>query len=136
MAKRERRWVRTKAITKEEKEAVAAICERFVAEVLKPRILPEIRRTQFNYPIEIFGKWRGSKYSFIARYRSGFSDNLGAEFDSALIRLDHLEECLEETRFDVMWRRYTGQWWCLYPSVGLEEALRLIETEPLLQAIS
>ncbi len=47
-----------------------------------------------------------------------------------------MEECLEETLCDVMWRRYTGQWWCLYPSVGLEEALRLIETEPLLQAIS
>jgi hypothetical protein len=136
MAKRERRWVRIKALTKEEKAAVAAVCERFVAKVLKPRFLPEIRPTQFNYPIDIFGKWRGSKYSFITRYRSGFSDNLGAEFDSAFTRLDHVEECLNETRFDVMWHRHTGQWWRLHSAVTLEEALRFIETEPLLQPIS
>lgn len=128
--------MRIKALTKEEKAAVAAVCERFVAKVLKPRFLPEIRPTQFNYPIDIFGKWRGSKYSFITRYRSGFSDNLGAEFDSAFTRLDHVEECLNETRFDVMWHRHTGQWWRLHSAVTLEEALRFIETEPLLQPIS
>jgi hypothetical protein len=32
-----------------------------------------------------------------------------------------------------MWHRHTGQWWRLHSSVTLEEALRLIETEPLLQ---
>lgn len=136
MAKRERRWARVKALSKEEKAAVAAVCERFIAKVLKPRFLPEISPTKFNYPIDIFGKWRGSKYSFITRYRSGFSENLGAEFDSAFTRLDHVEECLNETRFDVMWHRHTGQWWRLHSAVTLEEALRLIETEPLLQPIS
>lgn len=75
----------------------------------------------------------GSRYSFITRYRSGFLDNAGKEFDSAFTRLDHVEELIAETRFDVMWHRHTGQWWPLYSSVTLEEALRLIETEPLLQ---
>ena len=44
-----------------------------------------------------------------------------------------LEECFTETQFDVMWRRHTGRWWLLHPSVTLEEALHLIETEPPLQ---
>jgi len=136
MAKRERRWVRVKAITKEEKAAVAAVCERFIAEVLKPRFLPEVRPTPFNYPIDILGKWRGNKYSFITRYRSGLADNLGAEFDSAFTRLDHVAEYFDELRFDVMWRRHTGRWWRLHSAVTLDEALRLIETEPLLQPIS
>lgn len=124
-------WVR--ALTAEDKEAVAAACERFIAEELKPRFLPGIRPSQFNYPVDVFGRWRGSKYSFITRYRSGFPENTGEEFDSAFTRLDHVEECLAETRFDVMWHRHTGQWRRLHSAVTLEAALRLIETEGLLQ---
>lgn len=127
--------MRVKALTKEEKAAVAAACESFIAETLKPRFLPEIRPTQFNFPVDILGKWRGSKYSFVTRYRSGYSDNLGAEFDSPFVRLDHVEEYVDEIRFDVMWRRHTGQWWSLHSGVTLEEAFRLIETEPPLQPI-
>lgn len=133
MPKRAGRWVRVGVLRPAEKAAVAAACERFIAEKLKPRFLPEIRRTQFNYAVDIFGKWRGNKYSFITRYRSGFPDNLGEEFDSAFTRLDHVEECIAETRFDVMWHRHTGQWWRLHSAVTLDEALRLIETEGFLQ---
>jgi hypothetical protein len=133
MSKREWKWVRSKALTGEEKAAIAAACERLIAATLKPRFLPEIRPTRFNYPIEILGKWRGNKYSFITRYRSGFPGNAGEEFESAFARIDHVEESIVENRFDVMWHRHTGQWWHLHSSVTLEEALRLIETEPLLQ---
>jgi hypothetical protein len=126
------KWVRVRALTAEERAAVSDACERFIAEVLKPRFLPQVRPTQFNYPIDMFGKWRGSKYSFITRYRSGFHENAGEEFDSAFVRLDHLEERLGETRFDVMWRRHTGQWFRLHASAALGEALRLMESEELL----
>jgi len=95
--------------------------------------MPEIRPTEFNYPIDILGKWRGSKYSFVERYRSGFPHNLGEEFDIAFTRLDVVEQDRQGMRFDVMWHRHTGQWFRLYRSVPLDEALRLIETESLLQ---
>ena len=133
MRKQAKRWVRVRALTTGEKSSIAAACERFIGETLKPRFLPEIRPTRFNYPIDIFGKWRGTKYSFITRYRSGFPDNLGEEFDSAFTRLDHVQEHPVEVRFDVMWRRHTGQWWLLYSSVRLEDALQLMGTESLLQ---
>lgn len=123
--------MRIRTLSAAEKVAIAATCERSIA-VLKRRFLPEIRPTTFNYPVDIFGKWRGSKYSFITRYRSGFPDNAGEEFDSPFTRLDHLEDSIAEPRFDVMWHRHTGQWWRLHSSVTLEEALHLIETEPLL----
>jgi len=129
------RWVRVKPLTADEKAAVAAICERFIVEVLKPRFLSEIRPTQFNYPVDLFGKWRGSKYSFITRLRSGFSDNTGTEFDDAFTRLDHVEESLAETRFDVMWYRHTGTVVALAFGGDAERALHLIETDPLLQPI-
>jgi hypothetical protein len=133
MPKRETRWVRVRALSAEEKADVAAACERFIAGTLKPRFLPEVRPTEFNYPVDIFGRWRGSKYSFITRYRSGFPDNLGEEFDVPFTRLDHAYERLAEVRFDVMWRRHTGQWWLIYSAVSLDEALRSIETDVFLQ---
>lgn len=126
-------WVRTRVLTPADKAQIAATCQRFVTETLKPRFLPEIRPTEFNYPVDIFGKWRGTKYSFITRYRSGFSDNLGEEFDSAFTRLDHVPEHFGENRFDVMWHRHTGQWFRLHVAVTLEEALRLIEADGILQ---
>ena len=133
MVKREKRWVRVEPLAAQEKAAIAARCDHFIANNLKPRFLPEVRRTRFNYPVDILGKWRGSKYSFITRYRSGFPDNEGEEFEVTFTRLDHVEESLAETRFDVMWRRHTGQYWRTHSSVTLEQALDLIDTEPLLQ---
>jgi len=53
-----------------EKVAITAACEKFITEVLRPRFLPEIRPTEFNYAVAIYGKWRGNKYRFITRYRS------------------------------------------------------------------
>lgn len=132
MAKRPRQWVWVRTLDKQEKAAIAATCERFIAETLKPRFLPQIRPTVFNYPIDIVGRWRAHRYSFIGRYRSGFADNLGREFDSAFTRLDHVEEHRGGTRFDVMWHRHTGQWFRLYAAVPLEEALSLMESDELL----
>jgi hypothetical protein len=129
MAKRQ--WVRVKVLTKEDKAAIAANCERFIAEVLIPRFLPEIRPTEFNYPVAITGKWRGDKYSFIQRYRSGFADNAGEEFDAAFARLDHVSG----DRFDLMWHRHTGQWLCFRAGITLAEALALMETEGLVQPV-
>jgi hypothetical protein len=68
MATWERRWVRVKPLAPNDKAAIDVVCRRFIAEILKPRFLPEIRPTRFNYPVDILGKWRDYKYGFITRY--------------------------------------------------------------------
>jgi hypothetical protein len=133
MPKRETRWMRVRALSGEEKHTVSTACQHFIDRTLKPRFLPEVRASEFNYPVDIVGKWRGNKYSFIVRYRSGFPDSLGEEFDAPFTRLDHVAECVTDVRFDLMWHRHNGQWWRLHASVTLEEALKLIETQPVLQ---
>lgn len=130
--KRERVRVWAKALTPEAKADIAAACERLISEVLKPKFLPEIQPTQFNYPVDIFGKWRGSKYSFIMRWRSGFPENAGEEFEEGFVRLDHAPGG-SEYRFNVMAHRYTGEWWPVYHSVTFEEALQAIETDGMLR---
>lgn len=58
---RKRGWVwapkRVSALPAGEKFAIIAACDKFVAEVLKPRFLSEIRLTEFNHPVDIYGKW-------------------------------------------------------------------------------
>ena len=76
------------AFSEAERARVTAACEQFIDEFLKPRFLPSIRPTEFNYPVDILGKWHRARYRFIQRYRSGFPENLGEEFDAPFARLD------------------------------------------------
>ena len=111
-----------------DKAAIAAACQAFIDKVLKPRFLPEIRRTEFNYPIDIRGRWHGGNYRFIQRYRSGHPRNAGLEFDAAFTRLEYVAK----DRFDISFFRHTGQWHRLHANVSLSEALSLIESDGLL----
>ena len=67
-----------------EKTAITAACERFIAEVLKPRYLPRIEPPSFNYPVDISGKWHGNKCRFIQRFRSDRPDAITPEFERVL----------------------------------------------------
>ena len=122
---------RSAAPSDREKTVITATCQRFIDEVLKPKFLPAIRPTEFNYPVGILGKWHGNRYRFIQRYRSGFPENLGEEFDSPFTRLDWVSP----DRFDIQWHRHTGTWFCLHRGLSLVEALKTIETDSLLHPL-
>ena len=104
---------------------IIAACDKFVAEVLKPRFLPKRRPTEFNYAVDMYGKWHGGRYRFIERFRSDSPNAIVPEFEHAFARLDYVAP----DRFDVMWHRHTGQWWRLYHSVSLTDALHSIEQD-------
>ena len=121
-----------KGISEAEKVAVTAACQRFIDEVLKPRFLPVIQPTQFNYPIDIHGEWRGTRYRFIQRFRSGFPETLNEELDSPFTALDWVAR----DRFDIqLYLGHTGAWHCLYRGLSLTEALNAIETDPVLHPL-
>lgn len=122
MAPREWVYVGARAGSKPpaaEKLAITAACERLIAEVLKPRYLPKIEPTEYNYPVAIYGKWHGSNYRFITRYHS---DATQSEFEAPFARICFVAR----NRFDLSYHRHTGEWFCLYEAVTLDEALRLI----------
>lgn len=113
-----------------EKMAISLACDKFITEVLTPRFLPEIRPTEFNYPVALYGKWHGNKYRFITRYRSDDPRSYEPEFEAPFARLEYVSrDC-----FDLSWHRHTGEWLCLYQRMSLTEALGVIESEPYFQA--
>lgn len=108
-----------------EKQAIAASCERFIEDVLKPRFLPEILPTDFNYCVDIFGKWHGNNYRFLQRFRNDRPDQYTEqEFTSPFARI----ECIGRDRFDLSYFRHTGQWWPVDRGVTLDGAFELLET--------
>jgi hypothetical protein len=129
MNRRER--VRSTGLSAAEKSAVTSACQHLIDDVLKPRFLPIVRPTQFNYPVDILGKWHGAKYRFIQRYRSGFPDNLGEEFDAPFARLDWISR----NRFDIQWHRHTGQWFRLHQGLTLNEAIDTLTSDGLLHPL-
>ena len=122
-------WRRT--LSADERSRISAACERFIADELKPRFLSEIRPTECNYPVDIRGRWHGERYRFVQRFRSGFPENEGEEFEEGFTRLDWIGP----DRFDVMWHRHTGQWWRMFTDVSLDECFALIRTTGHLQPL-
>ena len=119
------------AFSEAEKARVTAACERLIDDFLKPRFLPSIQPTEFNYPVDILGKWHGAKYRLIQRYRSGFPDNLGEEFDAPFARLDWIShDC-----FDIQWRRHTGEWFRLYRALTLDDAIETLRSDGILHPV-
>ena len=114
-----------------EKQKIIAACESFIRDFLKPRFLPEIRPTEWNYVVDIHGAWAGGRYRFMQRYRSGMEHNRGEEFNAPFARLDRIGK----DRFDVYWMRHTGKWWRLYAGVTLADALQILETDGILHPV-
>ncbi len=115
-----------------EKQAiVAAACEAFIRDVLKPRFLPQVRPTEWNYVIDIHGAWAAGRDRFMQRYRSGMEHNRGEEFDAAFARIDRMGR----DRFDIYWMRHTGKWWRLHSGVTLVEAFHILETDEVLHPV-
>jgi hypothetical protein len=121
----------TIAFSDAEKAGVTEACERLIDEFLKPRFLPAIRPTEFNYPVDILGKWHGAKYRLIQRYRSGFPDNLGEEFDAPFARLDWISR----DRFDIQWHRHTGEWFRLHRGLTLVKAIEILRSDGILHPV-
>src|ERR1700752_1520336 len=89
--------MRSPTISEAERIAITVACQRFIDEFLKPRFLPAVCTTKFNYPIDILGKWHGTRYRFIQRYRSGFPDNFGEEMKVGFYACDYCR-CQEKMK--------------------------------------
>jgi hypothetical protein len=123
--------MRSSGISAAEKAAVTAACEQLIDGFLRPRFLPAIRPTEFNYPVDIRGRWHGTRYRLIQRYRSGFPDNLGEEFDAPFARLDWISR----NRFDLQWHRHTGEWFTLHRGLTLTQAIDTLKSDGLLHPV-
>jgi hypothetical protein len=110
-----------------EKLAIGETCEKIVSDIFIPHCLPTVTPSDFNYPIKISGGWYGQSYRFATRYRSGFPENLGEEFDAPFSRI----EFVARDRANLAYFRHTGQWWTIFHAMPTAEALAEISSNKL-----
>jgi hypothetical protein len=95
--------------------------------VLQPRyIQPPPENPQFNYIVDLYGKWYQRYFYFCATYRVPGPDAAVSGFEAKFARLEYAgAQC-----FHLAFEQHTGQWVELYRSLPLDECLTAIQDEP------
>ena len=119
------------AFSEAERVRVTAACERFIDEFLRPRFLPSIRPTEFNYPVDILGKWHGpsiasSSATAPASRKISVRSSTRPSLDSTGISPD---------RFDIQWHRHTGEWFRLHRGLTLVKAIETLGSDGILRPL-
>src|SRR2546428_10231332 len=102
------------------KMEVTAKANELIETVLKPQhIKPPPDNPQFNYIVDIYGKWYHSYFYFCAKYCVSGPDALVPDFEAKFARLQYAGNNL----FHLSFLRHTGEWIQLYSDLPLDECL-------------
>ncbi len=132
MAKSNKKWMWTKAkpskVPDVLKREVSAKANALVEEHIRPEHVkaPPVN-PRFNYIEDIFTKWRGRYFYFMAKYASPAPNRISPFFEVGFARL----EFIGDNRFDLAYFRHTGKWWPVFSGLTVDEALNLVRSEGL-----
>ncbi len=90
---------------------------------------PPPKDPRFNYLVDISTKWHGRFFYFVGKYASPGPNAVSPFFEWGFARLEYQKD----GRFVLSYMRHIGQWSPLYSELTIEEALKAIHQEPLLQ---
>jgi hypothetical protein len=106
------------------KAEVKAKADELVEKVLKPRyIQPPLKQSRWNYPTDIWTKWRRSFFYFGSTWASPGPNALSPTFDVGFARMEYLGD----RRFNLAYFRHTDEWCEIHEGLTLKECLEMIE---------
>ncbi|GHO66817.1 hypothetical protein KSC_057090 [Ktedonobacter sp. SOSP1-52] len=109
------------------KAEVSTKANDLIETVLKPQyIQPPADNPQFNYIVDLYGKWYQRYFYLCATYRVPDPDARVASFEVKCARIEYSRD----NRFHLSFPRHTGQWVELYTDLPLDECLVSIRDEP------
>ena len=133
MPKQQKRWVYSPPkqtrpkVPDTLKTEVTTRANELIESVLKPTyIKPPAEDQQFNYIIDIYGKWYHSYFYFCATYRVVGPHAITPTFEAKFARMEYAGN----SRFHLSFMRYTEQWVQLYSDLSVDECLAAIKDEP------
>ena len=110
------------------KREVSGKANTLVEEYLRPEhVKPPPKNPRINYIKDIFTKWHGRYFYFMAKYACPGPNSVSPFFEIGFARL----EFMGRNRFDLSYFRHTGKWWTVYSGLTVDEALKLIRSEGL-----
>src|SRR6266700_4989649 len=98
-----------------------------IERVLKPKyIQPPPENPQFNYIVDIYGRWYHKSFYFIALYRVANPDAVESSFEAKFARMQYAGQ----QKFHLSYMRYTEKWVQLYTDLTVDECMEGIRDEP------
>lgn len=98
--------------------------------VLKPQhIKPPPKNPQFNYLVDIYGKWYRNYFYLCGKYHCPCPNDLFPSFEGKFMRLEYVGE----NQYNLSYMRHTEQWWEIKQGISLEACLKTMREYPLLQ---
>ena len=109
------------------KQEVTTRANDLIETVLKPKyVQPPPENAQYNYIVDIYGKWYHKAFYFSAEYRVAGPNPIQPSFEAKFARM----QFAGIGRFHLSYMRYTGQWIQLYTDLTVDECIEAIRDEP------
>ena len=132
MARSKKQWIWAKAkpskVPDALKRGLSVKANALIEEYIRPEyVKPPPKNPRFNYIEDIFTKWRGRCFYFMAKYASPAPNHISPFFEVGFARL----EFIGGDRFDLAYFRHTGKWWPIFSGLTVDEALDFVRSEGL-----
>jgi len=112
------------------KREVTTKANELLETVLKPKhIQPPPENPQFNYIVDIYGKWYHRYFYFCATYCVRDPNATVPSFEAKFTRMEYAGN----NRFHMAFMRHNGQWVEMYTGLSLDECLAAIRDDPFFQ---
>ncbi len=108
------------------KNKVADSATSLIEEFKQKCVLPENVNDQFNYLVDIYGRWRGRYFYFCGKYHSPGPNAISPEFETKFARLEYMGN----DSFNLAYMRHTGQWFELFQDQTLEQCFAEMKNLP------
>ena len=121
-------WAKTKPSNVPDalKQEVFIKANALIERHIRPRhVKPPPKKPKFNYIEDIFTKWHGRYFYFMAKYASPAPNRISPSFEIGFARL----EFIGDNRFDLAYFRHTGKWWPVSSGLTIDEALDLVKSD-------
>ncbi len=106
---------------------VAAKANELIEAILKPKhIQAPPDNPQFNYIVDLYGKWYHRYFYFCATYCSPGPHAIAPGFEAKFARIEYAGQ----NRFYLSFLRHTGAWIEPYHSLSLDDCLTTIRDDP------
>ncbi|MGL5033025.1 MAG: hypothetical protein ACRC6M_04390 [Microcystaceae cyanobacterium] len=117
-------------VTDAQKALITQQMTELIEQEFKPRCIKEPPTdNDFNYLVDIFGKWYRCWFYICGTYNCPGPGAIAPSFEVKFTRLEYVAP----DQFNLAYFRHTGQWWEIAVNLTLEQALAEIKTNPILQ---
>ena len=123
----EPRRASTTTLPEKLKQEVTRKANELIETVLKPRaVKPPPENPQYNYIVDVYGKWYRKAFYFCAEYRVANPNADVSSFEAKFARMQYAGD----EKFYLSFMRYTGQWIQPYIAMTVDECMETVRDDP------